>query len=68
MRCMPVRCRINFRLGKYYHLANLVADEYGADAVRITRPQMRRYYFASCHCTYLKIVIVITFLKSFDHC
>ena len=41
--------RIKSRLGKYYHLANLIADEYGANSVGIASPQMRRYYFASCH-------------------
>ena len=31
------------------HLANLVADEYRADAVRVARPQVGGDYFASCH-------------------
>ena len=52
----------------HYHFANLIADEHGANPIRVASSQMRCYDFTSYHCTYLKIVIVITFLKSFDHC
>ena len=51
------------RLGKYYHLANLVADEHGAYPVGGADTQMRRYYFTSCH-IYLFPFILLCVLQS----